>query len=147
MVDDIRPRAHDVANRLRPVLLKLNRELRRETHALGVTGSQASLLVLISRNPGSGVRELAARERISAAGMSGHVKRLERAGLVERSAHEGDLRRQGLRITPDGERVLRSIRSRRTAWLAERLGRLSVPELEAVDRAVAPLSALVEDAR
>jgi hypothetical protein len=32
-----------VANRLRPVLLKLNRELRREIHSLGVTGGQVSL--------------------------------------------------------------------------------------------------------
>jgi MFS family permease len=91
------PSAVDVASRLRPVLLKLSRELRRETHALGVTGGQASLLWLIRRNPGIGVRGLAALERISPAGMSGHVKRLERAGLVERAAHAGDLRRQGAR--------------------------------------------------
>ena len=40
--------------RARPVLLKLSRELRRETHALGVTGGQASLLWLIRSNPGRG---------------------------------------------------------------------------------------------
>ena len=36
-----------VANRLRPVLLKLNRHLRREIHSLGVTGGQVSLLFAI----------------------------------------------------------------------------------------------------
>ncbi len=36
-----------VANRLRPVLLQLARELRREVHPLGVTGGQVSLLVSI----------------------------------------------------------------------------------------------------
>ena len=36
-----------VANRLRPVLLQLARQLRREVHPLGVTGGQVSLLVAI----------------------------------------------------------------------------------------------------
>ena len=52
-----------VANRLRPVLLRLNRELRREIHSLGVTGGQVSLLVQIQHSPGVGVRELATHER------------------------------------------------------------------------------------
>ncbi len=68
-----------VANRLRPVLLKLNRDLRREAHVLGVTGGQVSLLVLIKTNPGIGVRELAAREGVSAAAMARALERLERA--------------------------------------------------------------------
>ena len=144
MVNDlVAPQALDVAGRLRPVLLKLARELRRETHALGVTGGQLSLLAVIALNPGIGVRRLAALERISPAGMSGHVKRLERAGLVERTADEADLRRQGLTVTRAGERVLRSARSRRTAWLAERLKSLDDDELAAVDLAIGPLAALL----
>jgi DNA-binding MarR family transcriptional regulator len=134
----------EVAGRLRPVLLQLNRELRREVHPLGITGGQVALLVQIRRRPGIGVRELAALERISPAGMSGHVKRLERAGLVQRTADTGDLRRQGLSVTAAGERVLRSVRSRRTAWLAARLKALEPGELAAIDRAVGPLSRLLE---
>jgi DNA-binding MarR family transcriptional regulator len=134
----------EVAGRLRPVLLKLGRELRREVHPLGVTGGQVALLVQIRSHPGIGVRELAALERISPAGMSGHVKRLERAGLVERAAHASDLRRQGLTVTEAGERVLRSVRSRRTAWLSARLRQLEPDELAAVDRALPPLARLLE---
>ena len=78
-----------VANRLRPVLLQLARELRREVHPLGVTGGQVSLLVSIRATPGVGVRELAAREGVSPAAMSRHVTRLERAGLVRRQAGRG----------------------------------------------------------
>jgi hypothetical protein len=74
-----------VANRLRPALLRLARELRRESHALGVTGGQVSLLFQIQRHKGIGVRGLAALERMSPAAMSGYVDRLERAGLVERT--------------------------------------------------------------
>src|SRR5262249_11736774 len=72
-----------LANQLRPVLLKLNRELRREIHSLGVTGGQVSLLVAIKQTPGIGVRELAAQERMSVPGMSKFVTRLEEAGLVK----------------------------------------------------------------
>jgi DNA-binding MarR family transcriptional regulator len=135
-----------VANRLRPALLKLARELRRESHALGVTGGQVSLLFQISRNRGIGVRDLAALERMSPAAMSGYVDRLERAHLVQKTQDPKDRRRQGLSVTPEGERVLRSVKSRRTAWLAARLERLSPEELEALDRAVEPLLSLLDEA-
>ena len=134
-----------VANRLRPALLKLARELRRESHALGVTGGQVSLLFQIQRHRGIGVRGLAQLERISAAAMSGHVDRLERSGLVQRTPDLDDRRRHGLSVTSEGERVLRSVKSRRTAWLASRLERLAPEDLEALDRAVEPLLALIEE--
>jgi DNA-binding MarR family transcriptional regulator len=134
-----------IANRLRPVLLKLNRELRHEIHSLGVTGGQVSLLVQIKYHPGIGMRELAALERISVPGMSKFVARLERAGLVERAAVEGDQRRVGLTLTAAGHRVLRSVRSKRTAWLAERLRHLDPDELEAIDAAIEPLAHLLDD--
>src|SRR6478736_264630 len=131
-----------VANRLRPVLLKLNRHLRREIHSLGVTGGQASLLFTIQRQPGIGVRELAALERMSPPGMSKYVGRLEAAGLIVREPSNEDRRRIGLRVSPEGERVLRSVKSRRTAWLAARLKQLSEAELETVDAAIESLQEL-----
>jgi DNA-binding MarR family transcriptional regulator len=134
-----------VANRLRPALLRLARELRRESHALGVTGGQVSLLFQIQRHKGIGVRGLAALERMSPAAMSGYVDRLERAGLVERTPDPKDRRRHGLSLTDEGDRVLRSVKSRRTAWLAARLERLDPDELAAVDAAVEPLLNLLEE--
>lgn len=134
-----------VANGLRPVLLRLQRELRREVHTLGVTSGQASLLVQIAKTPGIGVRELASRERISPAAMSGYVDRLERAELIERTPNLVDRRRHGLSLTSPGERVLRSVRSRRTAWLASRLKQLSPEELAAVEAALEPLARLLEE--
>ena len=136
-----------LANRLRPVLLKLNRELRREIHSLGVTGGQVSLLVQIKYSPGIGVRELAARERMSVPGMSKFVGRLEEAGLIERQEVGGDRRRVGLHVTPAGHRVLRSVRSKRTAWLAARLRTLDDEQLEALDAAVEPLALLLDEGR
>src|SRR5712692_2280290 len=134
-----------VATRLRPVLLKLNRELRREIHSLGVTGGQASLLIQIQKLPGMGVRELATRERMSVPGMSKYLARLESAGLVRREELEDDKRRVGLRLTEEGTRVLQSVKRRRTAWLAERLRGLEPHELDAIDAAVEPLLKLIDE--
>ena len=134
-----------VAEHLRPVLLKLNRELRRETTAFGVTGGQAALLALIRKSPGVGVRELAARERIAPASMSVAVARLEKAGLVQRTADPLDRRRQALWLTEDGERIWRTVRTRRTAWLAARLKRLPPEKLAAVYDAIEPLGDLLEE--
>ena len=136
-----------LANQLRPVLLKLNRGLRREIHSLGVTGGQVSLLVAIKQTPGIGVRELAAQERMSVPGMSKFVTRLEEAGLVKAEPVAGDKRRIGLTLTADGQRVLRSVKSKRTAWLAKRLRDLTDDQLEALEAAVEPLSLLVEETR
>ena len=110
-----------------------------------MTGGQVTLLIQIRRNRGIGVNELAALERMSPAAMSGYVDRLEKAGLVRRTKDEKDRRRQGLSVTSEGERVLRSVRSRRTAWLAARLQHLEPAELHAIDAAVKPLLRLLED--
>lgn len=134
----------ELANRLRPVLLKLNRELRREIHSLGVTGTQVGLLVQIKYKPGIGMRELAALERMSVPGMSKFVARLEDAGLVQRAAVAGDQRRVGLSLTPAGHKVLRSVKSKRTAWLSARLRQLEPEQLEALDAAIGPLALLLE---
>jgi DNA-binding MarR family transcriptional regulator len=134
-----------LANELRPVLLKLNRELRRELHTIGVSAGQVALLVQIRKTPGIGVSELAERERMSAPGMSGHVDRLVKSGLVERTRDEsGDRRRVGLTVTAEGHNVLRSVRSRRNAWLASRLRGLEPDELERIEAAIEPLSRLLD---
>jgi DNA-binding MarR family transcriptional regulator len=135
----------ELANRLRPVLLMLNRHLRREAHAAGVTGGQASLLGQIRHNPELGVRELAALEGISAPSMTRYLDRMERAGLIVRTRSAEDGRRIRLALTPKGVRVLRSVRRRRTAWLAERLDGLSPSEQRAVSEAIEPLTQLLEE--
>jgi DNA-binding MarR family transcriptional regulator len=134
-----------LANRLRPVLLQLNRQLRREIHSLGVTGGQVSLLVQIRLHPGIGIRELAAIERISVPGMSKFISRLEEAGLVQRAPVEGDQRRVGLTLTAAGQKVLRSVKSKRTAWLSARLRELDPDELEAIHAAIEPLAHLLSE--
>jgi len=134
-----------IADRLRPVLLQVGRELRREARKVGISPEQVSLLVAIKYTPGIGVRELAARERVSAPALSNHVDRLQRDGLVSRTPSESDRRRVGLALTDEGQRVLRRVRSRRTAWLATRLRGLEPEEVEAVEAAIEPLSRLLTE--
>jgi DNA-binding MarR family transcriptional regulator len=134
-----------LANALRPILLQLNRQLRRELAPLGITAGQAALLHAIRVETGIGVRELASREGMSAPTISAHVDRLEAAGLVTRTRSGADRRRVRLELTEAGLRVLRAARSRRTAWLASRLKHLTPTELEVLEAALAPLSRLLED--
>jgi DNA-binding MarR family transcriptional regulator len=143
MISDVTVSHEQVASELRPVLLRLARELRKETEQLGITARQATLLWLVKRSPGLSLAELAAEEGISAPALSGHVDRLERAGLIERVRSSEDRRRVGLRLTEEGARIMRNVRARRTTWLAERLRVLEPEELAAVDAAMPALLRLI----
>jgi DNA-binding MarR family transcriptional regulator len=145
MISDVTLSPELVADDLRPVLLRLARELRKETEQLGVTARQATLLWLVKRSPGLSLAELAAEEGISPPALSGHVDRLERAGLLERVRSTEDRRRVGLRLTEDGVKLMRRIRARRTTWLAERLQLLDPAELERVEAALPALRRLLGD--
>jgi DNA-binding MarR family transcriptional regulator len=135
-----------IADGLRPVLLRVGRELRREARAVGISPEQVSLLVAVKYTPGIGIRDLAARERISAPALTKHVDRLERDGLVVRTPSASDKRRIGVALTEAGQRALRRVRSQRTAWLATRLRGLDTDELAAVEAAIEPLSRLLKEA-
>lgn len=134
-----------VANRLRPVLLHLNRQLRSELRDLNISGVQIALLASIRQRPGIGLTDLAGSEHITTASLSAHIDRLETAKLVERTREDAtDRRRVGLRITEPGEALLDQVRSRRTSWLAEGLALLDSRDLAAVDAAIDPLVRLLE---
>ena len=135
-----------LANELRPLLLHLNRHLRRELAPLGVTAGQAALLHAIRTNPGAGVRELAEREGVSPPRMTAALDRLEADGLVRRTRSPVDRRRVVLEVTDPGLRALRSARRRRTAWLAARLARLDDAERAALAAALPSLRRLLEEA-
>ena len=145
MISEVMLDPQQVASDLRPVLLRLSRELRKETEQLGVTARQATLLWLVKRSPGLSLAELAAEEGISPPALSGHVDRLENAGLLERVRSTDDRRRVGLRLTDEGTRLMRRIRARRTTWLADRLRTLQPAELKAVESAIPALQQLLRE--
>lgn len=136
----------DLADALRPALLRASRQLRREAQKAGVSALDAQLLGILKKHPGLGVSELADREQMARPSMSGHIKRLEAAGWIARAeADAEDRRRIGLTLTPAGVRALEAIRRRRNDWLAERLAGLTPEARRILEGAIAPLTQLAGD--
>jgi DNA-binding MarR family transcriptional regulator len=138
----LRPRAEvsALADSLRPALLRISRQLRRETQSLGLSPLDASLLTAVSKREGLGVSELAELEQTSRPTMSAHVKRLEAAGWLKRlPPPTDDKRRFGLMISTSGRKALDAVRRRRNDWLEARLAALDPAAREALERAIDPL--------
>jgi MarR family transcriptional regulator, organic hydroperoxide resistance regulator len=68
----------------------------------GLTVGQRMTLLLIDRYPGASAAELASLMHVHPGTMSGMLKRLEAAGFIERSSHDGDARRHVLSLTAAG---------------------------------------------
>lgn len=132
-----------LAEALRPVLLRVSRRLRQEAQRVGVSALEALILGQIKRNPGIGVCDLADAEQISRPTMSGHIKRLEAAGWVARAHHAEDGRRSGLAVTAAGEARLEDIRRLRNDWLSIRLAKLPAADRERLAAAALPLLQLL----
>ena len=132
--------AHALAEALRPALHRLYRQLRRESDDPGLSPLHALLLLAIMRQPGIGVAELARLEKLRGPTISGHVKAMERDGLITRSEPDpSDRRRNGLIATDKGKELMRSMKQKRTDWLASELVKLSPDERAAIRAAVEPL--------
>jgi DNA-binding MarR family transcriptional regulator len=136
--------AVELAAGLRPLLLRLTRELNREARSSGVTSTQVSLLGSILDDPGIRPSELAERQGVTTATMSSHLDRLESAGLITRG-READSRGVVIEITPAGRRTFYKVRERRTAWLAVRLAGLSPADFTAIVDAIGPFRRLLEE--
>src|SRR5262245_41606198 len=146
MISETTYTSTELAEALRPLLLRAARELRRETETLGVTPRQVTLLWSVRTSPGLSLRELAAVEGITAPSLSAHVDRLEALGFVSRVRSTADRRRVGLALPPKGEGLLRKVRSRRTTWLTARLDALDDDEHAAIAQALPALRHLLAEA-
>lgn len=133
----------DLADQLRPAILRLSRQLRREAQRFGASALDVQLLAIVKNLPGIGLSELAEKENISKPAMSAHVKRLEEAGWIARDDDgQDDKRRVGLKVTKAGLKALDDIRRQRNDWLAARLETLRDKEIAAVAAALGALEKL-----
>ncbi|MCL2393470.1 MAG: MarR family transcriptional regulator [Acidimicrobiaceae bacterium] len=126
---------------LRVSILRLSRRLRQEA-AGQITASQLSALGAVLRHGEISLGELAAFERVAPPSMTRIASRLEEQGLVARVADASDRRVARLVITPIGESLLNETRTRRDAFLAERIGMLTEEEREQLNCAVPILEKL-----
>jgi DNA-binding MarR family transcriptional regulator len=142
-----RPRADDeTVGRLSVAIGRLNRRLRQEGIAADeMTLSQLSAMASVDRLGSLTLGELAAEERVKPPTMTRIVDRLEVDGYVRRVPDPSDRRCVRVELSDAGRSLLAGTRSRRDAFLVERVERLD-PEGEArIPELVALLERLLED--
>jgi len=101
-----------------------------ETAEFDLTPVQFAALATVQRQPGIDQRTLAGTIGFDTSTIGGVIDRLERRGLMQRSASADDRRVRLLSVTPDGQALLRAIAPRMLAAQA----RILQP-LPAADRA------------
>ncbi len=89
--------------------------------------------------------DLAKCERVQRPTITRVLARLAELELIERAADQADGRSSLVSITPAGRERLSDLRTRRDAFLADRLSRLSVEDRAVLDRASDVLESLLED--
>jgi DNA-binding MarR family transcriptional regulator len=88
--------------------------------------------------------ELANRERIQRPTATRVIARLEDEGLIERTADLYDRRSSLVAVTKKGTELLEELRTRKTAFLAERLETLTPEERATLDQAADILERVLE---
>ena len=132
-----------LAGRLRLVVTRLNRRLRQQGET-GMGASSFSALATISRRGPLALGELAGLEGVKPPSITTTVASLESQGLVARVADPADRRVSRVTVTPRGRlRLLRS-RTRKTAYLAERLAALDERQLQVLEEAAGILERVLE---
>ena len=137
--------APPLAAHLRLAVARTARRLRQEAGG-GLSPTSAAALATIDRHGSMTPSELAARERIQRPTATRLIANLEAEGLIERVADPADRRSCLLSVTPEGNRLLHEIRTRKDAFLAERLRRMSAEDRATLRRAAELLEGLVDDA-
>jgi DNA-binding MarR family transcriptional regulator len=138
------PSAPELASRLRLAITRTARRLRQDAGP-GLSPTQAAALSTIERAGPLTPSELARIEQVQRPTISRVSARLGQAGLIVRMPDELDGRGARLRVTPEGRRTLRALRSRKTAYLAERLERLDPDEQAILAQASELLERMLED--
>jgi DNA-binding MarR family transcriptional regulator len=140
------PRAHvdrELVVQLRLAVMRLARRLRQQTEG-EITASQLSALASLNRLGPLTLGALAAVERVRPPTMTRIVGHLEAAGLVVRRPAPGDRRSAKVELSPSGRELLDRSRTRKDAYLAERLATLGPAEVAVLRRAAAVLERLLE---
>ncbi|MDQ3588231.1 MAG: MarR family transcriptional regulator [Actinomycetota bacterium] len=138
------PPVSELADRLRLTVTRTARRLRQQGDP-ALSPTLAAALSTIERFGPLGPSELARIERVQRPTITRVIARLCELGLVERLPDERDRRAALLEATPAGRRALRTLRRRKTAYLAERLERLEPEERELMARAADLLERLLEE--
>ena len=133
----------DTATRLRLVIARTARQLRQNVDVdTGLTTSLLSALATIDRLGPITLGELAAAERVQPPTITRIVAQLVGRSLVSRAVDAHDRRVARVETSVEGRRLLHRSRTRKNAFLAQRLKSLSPEELAVLEAALPALERL-----
>ncbi|MEU9478913.1 MarR family transcriptional regulator [Streptomyces sp. NPDC048191] len=124
---------------------QLVRYVRRSATAGGLSTAASSALARLGREGPHRLTDLARAEGVSQPNMTQLVTRLQRAGLVRRTADSRDGRGVLVEVTGTGMEVFRRRRAERAEALGELVDELTEPERHAVRLALPALARAIED--
>ncbi len=134
------------AARLRLAITRTARRLRQEAGAEIGPASLAALATIERLGPLT-PSELARRERIQRPTATRLLARLDEDGLVTRAADPADGRCSIVTVTAEGRALLRKLRRRKNAYLAQRMRDLSGDDVATLECAAAILERVLERER
>jgi DNA-binding MarR family transcriptional regulator len=134
----------DLASHLRLTIARTARRLRQEG-GTGLSPSMTSALATIECHGPLTPSELATRERIQRPTATRVIARLEEMGLIARTADPQDRRSSLVAVTAGATALLAEQRTRKTAFLAERLDRLEAEDRAALERAADVLERMLAE--
>jgi DNA-binding MarR family transcriptional regulator len=124
----------ELAGHLRLVIVRTARRLRQEA-GVELSPSLTAALATVGRHGPLTPSELASRERVQRPTATRVLARLEELGLIARTPDPQDRRSSLVAVTESGSALLDELRTRKTAFLAERLDGLDADERAVLDRA------------
>jgi len=138
------PSPEALGGHLRLTVTRLARRLRQEA-GTGLGPTLTAALATVDRWGPLAPSALAERERIQRPSATRIIGKLEQHGYVERRPDPDDGRSCRVAITADGHAHLEEARSRKTAFLAERIAALDADERALLERAAGLLDRLLDD--
>jgi DNA-binding MarR family transcriptional regulator len=134
----------DLASHLRLTIVRTARRLRQEAGG-ELSPSMTAALATIERHGPMTPSEVAARERVQRPTATRVLARLEELGLIERTPDPQDRRSSLVSVTPPATALLAELRTRKTAYLAERLERLDTEDRAVLERAADILEGMLAE--
>jgi DNA-binding MarR family transcriptional regulator len=136
--------APQLASRLRLAVARTARRLRQEAGG-GLSPSLSAALASIDNHGPLTPSELADRERVKRPTATRLIANLEDGGLVARTADPSDRRSSLIAITPAGRDLMRTLRTRKDAYLVRRLTKLTADERATLAQAADLLERMLEE--
>nr|WP_246619724.1 MarR family transcriptional regulator [Streptomyces corallincola] len=139
--------ADDSGDRLIVALERMVRHVRESARSGGLSVAASAVLGRLGREGPLRLSELARAEGVSQPNMTQLVTRMERAGLVRRSADADDRRGVLVGVTPAGRDLFRERRAERALALESLVRELGEAEQRAVRVALPALARVIEETR